>query len=125
MSVPLLIGDTVLGAMNIYGHAEGAFDDRAAELGELFAVPAAISIQNAQALARAQQLAAQLESALTHRATIDQALGILMSRISCTPAEAFDRLRTMSQTQNRKASVVAQQLLDEAVDRARARHSAG
>ncbi|PYC87336.1 hypothetical protein C7C46_05030 [Streptomyces tateyamensis] len=124
VSLPLLAGDSVLGAMNVYARAENAFDPRAVELGELFAVPAAISVQNAQALAQAQRLAAQLQSALTHRASIDQALGILMSRSGCTPAEAFDRLRVMSQTQNRKASVVAQQLLDEAVARARARHSA-
>ncbi|MER5865064.1 GAF and ANTAR domain-containing protein [Kitasatospora sp. NPDC002040] len=122
VSLPLLTGEGVLGAMNVYARAENAFDTRAVELGELFAVPAAISVQNAQALARAQRLAAQLQSALTHRAVIDQALGILMSRSGCTPAEAFDKLRVMSQAQNRKAAVVAQQLLDEAVARARARH---
>ncbi|WP_405015799.1 GAF and ANTAR domain-containing protein [Kitasatospora sp. NBC_00070] len=125
VSLPLLAGEGVLGAMNVYARAEHAFDERAVELGELFAVPAAISVQNAQALARAQRLAAQLQSALTHRAAIDQALGILMSRSGCTPAEAFDKLRVLSQRQNRKVSVVAQQLLDEAVARARARHGAG
>ncbi|WP_035792076.1 GAF and ANTAR domain-containing protein [Kitasatospora mediocidica] len=124
VSLPLLAGDGVLGAMNVYARTEDAFDARAVELGELFAVPAAISVQNAQALAQAQRLATQLQSALTHRAAIDQALGILMSRSGCSPAEAFDKLRVMSQTQNRKASAVAQQLLDEAVARARARHSA-
>ncbi|MFJ5070002.1 GAF and ANTAR domain-containing protein [Kitasatospora sp. NPDC088556] len=125
LSLPLLTDDRVLGAMNVYAHAEDVFDAWAVELGELFAVPAAISVQNAQALARTTRLAAQLQSALTHRSAIDQALGVLMSRSGCTPAEAFDKLRAMSQAQNRKASAVAQQLLDEAVARARARRSPG
>lgn len=122
LSLPLLGADRVLGAMNVYAHAKNAFDPRAVQLGELFAVPAAISVQNAQALFQARRLATHLQTALTSRATIDQALGILMSRTGATPDEAFDRLRVMSQTQNHKLSTVAQSIVDEAVRRARARH---
>jgi AmiR/NasT family two-component response regulator len=60
---------------------------------------------------------------LTNRAVIDQALGILMSRSGCTPGEAFDKLRVVSQAENRKLSVVAQHVVDEAVRLARARHT--
>jgi transcriptional regulator with GAF, ATPase, and Fis domain len=122
LSLPLKVGPDVLGAMNVYAHAKEAFDDRAAELGELYAVPAAISVQNAQALAQARRLATQLQAALTSRAVIDQALGIIMSRSGCTADEAFHKLRAISQAQNQKLSAVAQHLLDEAVRRARARH---
>ena len=122
LSLPLVAGEGVLGAMNVYAHAKDAFDDRAVELGELFAVQAAISVQNAQALAQARRLATQLQAALTSRAVIDQAVGILMSRTGCTAGEAFDKLRVISQTENRKSSAVAQSILDEAVRRARARH---
>ena len=45
--------------MNVYAHDKHVFDDRAAELGEIFAVPAAIAVQNAQVLAQTQRLAAQ------------------------------------------------------------------
>jgi GAF domain-containing protein len=122
LSLPLVAGESVLGAMNVYAHAKDAFDDRAVELGELFAAQAAISVQNAQALAQARRLATQLQAALTSRAVIDQAVGILMSRTGCTAGEAFDKLRVISQTENRKSSAVAQSILDEAVRRARARH---
>ena len=44
-----------------------------------------------------------------------------MSRSGVTAEEAFDLLRTMSQEQSVKLSVVAQHLLDQAVRRARAR----
>ena len=123
VSLPLVVREEgVLGAMNVYAHAKDSFDSRAVELGEAYAVPAAISVQNARALAQARALAAQLRAALASRPVIDQALGILMSRTGCTPDEAFGKLRVRSQTENRKLSAVAQQLVDEAVRRARARH---
>jgi GAF domain-containing protein len=121
LSLPLVADDAVLGAMNIYAHARDAFDERAIELGELFAVPAAISVHNAQVLAQTGRLAEQLQAALTSRSAIDQALGIVMSRTGCSEDEAFDRLRAMSQADNRKLADVAHRLIDEAVHRARAR----
>jgi ANTAR domain len=125
VSLPLVVREEgVLGAMNVYAHAKESFDSRAVELGEAYAVPAAISVQNARALAQARALAAQLRAALASRPVIDQALGIVMSRTGCAPDEAFAKLRIRSQTENRKLSSVAQQLVDEAVRRARARHVA-
>jgi hypothetical protein len=47
LPLPLIGSDGVLGAMNIYAHRSDAFDERVAELGELFAVAAAFSVQNA------------------------------------------------------------------------------
>lgn len=123
LSLPLVTSDGILGAMNVYAHAPDAFDDHAANVGELFAVPAAIAVQNAQVLANAKRLAMQLQTALTHRAVIDQAKGILISRIGCSPAEAFDRLRAMSQSENQKLHTLAQRIVDEAMQRARARHT--
>lgn len=123
MSLPLLFGDEALGAMNVYAHAADAFDDRSVELGELFAIPAAISVHNARALESARVLATQLKAALVSRPIIDQAMGILMSRTGSTAEESFDRLRTISQAENRKVSVIAQQIVDEAIRRARARHT--
>jgi GAF domain-containing protein len=58
LPLPLIGSDGVLGAMNIYAHRSDAFDERVAELGELFAVAAAFSVQNAQVLARALALPA-------------------------------------------------------------------
>jgi GAF domain-containing protein len=123
MSLPLIADDEVLGAMNVYAHPQDAFDDRDIELGELFAVPAAISVHNARALEQARTLAAQLKAALVSRPVIDQALGILMSRTGCSADEAFDKLRVMSQAENRRVALIAQQIVEEAVRRARARHA--
>jgi GAF domain-containing protein len=124
LSLPLIADGGVLGAMNIYARARDAFGERAVELGELFAIPAAISVHNAQVLAQTGRLADQLQAALISRSTIDRALGIVMSRTGCTEDEAFDRLRATSQAENRKVADVAQRMLDEAVRRARARRTA-
>ncbi len=122
LSLPLVTDEGVLGAMDVYAYAPDAFDDRAVRVGELFAVPAAIAVQNAQVLAEARRLTAQLEVALKHRAVIDQAKGILISRMGCGADEAFDRLREMSQAESRKLYAVAQHIVDRAMQRARARH---
>jgi GAF domain-containing protein len=123
LSLPLIGVRGVLGAMNVYGHTKDSFDQRAIELGELFAVPAAISVHNAQVLAQARRVAAQLQTALTSRAVIDQAMGILISRSGCTADEAFAKLVAMSQAENHKVAAVAQQLVADARRRARARHN--
>lgn len=123
LSLPLIGPDRVLGVMNVYAHRKNSFDDRAVQLGELFAIPAAISVMNAQALTQARRLALHLQSAMTTRATIDQALGIMMSRTGCTADEAFDRLRGISQTDHLKLVQVARSIVTDAVNRARARHT--
>jgi len=125
LSLPLLTGDNVVGAMNVYAHDRDAFDDRAEHIGQLFAVPAAIAVQNAQILAQTQRLAANLQQALVNRAVIDQAIGIVISRTGSTTAEAFNRLKTLSQKEHIKVSVVAAGIVEAAARRARGRARAG
>jgi GAF domain-containing protein len=122
LSLPLVTPDGVLGAMNVYAHDKNAFDDRAAELGEIFAEPAAIAVQNAQVLAQTRRLAQRLHSALETRGVVDRAVGILLSRSGGTAEEALERLRTLSQHEHHKLPLVARQIIDEAVRRAEARH---
>ena len=123
LSLPLRTVDAVVGAMNIYAYAKDAFDERAEGLGELFAVPAAIAVQNAQILAQTQRLASYLQAALTNRAVIDQAIGIVMSRSGITAEQAFDRLRTISQRDHVKVAEVAAGVVESAVRRVRERHN--
>ena len=46
---------------------------------------------------------------------IEQAKGILMAQLGCTPDQAFDLLRRASQRANVKVSVLAAQLIDQVV----------
>lgn len=123
LSLPLVLPDQVVGALNVYAHGRDVFDGHAVAMGEAFSPPAAVSVHNAQLLDRAERLVAQLQQALTSRAEIDQALGVVMSRTGATAQEAFDRLRAQSQTRSVTITEVAREVLGEAVRRARARHT--
>jgi GAF domain-containing protein len=122
VSLPLITPDGVVGAMNVYAHDKNVFDDRAAELGQIFAAPAAIAVHNAHVLAQTRRLANKLQSALEVRGVIDRAVGIVMSRSGSTEHEALERLRSLSQHEHRKLAEVARQIVNEAAARARARN---
>ena len=121
LSVPLLSPDGPIGAINVYAHARDAFDDRAVAFGQHYAAPAAVAVRNAHALAEARGVATRLQQALHSRATIDQAMGIVMSRTGATAEEAFAGLRAISQREGRKLVVIAQSVVDDAVRRTRDR----
>lgn len=124
LSLPMLMPDgAVVGAINTYSRARDSFDEHAVKLGMLFAAPAGLAVHNAQVLAQAQTRAAQLQAALGSRAIIDQAIGIIRSRSGATAEEGFGRLREISQGENVKLSLVAERVVEEAVRRARARHT--
>lgn len=120
LSLPLLAADGVVGAMNVYAHEPHAFTARSIALGELFAVPAAMSVQNAKVLEQSRRLTDQLQSALSVRASIDQAAGIIMSRAGGTSGEALATIRRLSRTEDRPMATTAQRIVTEAARRATA-----
>jgi GAF domain-containing protein len=123
LSLPLLLPRRVVGALNVYAHAKDVFDDHAAHLGELFAAPAAVALHNAQLLAHAEALSARLQSAISSRAIIDQAIGLLRGRTGATAQEALTSLRGISHRDHVTLSVVAQHVVDDAIRRAHTRHT--
>ncbi|ROR46123.1 SpoIIE family protein phosphatase [Kitasatospora cineracea] len=52
-----------------------------------------------------------LRTAMRTRAVIEQAKGVLVGRLGCTPEEAFEQLVSRSQTENRKLAQLAADLL--------------
>jgi GAF domain-containing protein len=57
------------------------------------------------------QVIAQLEHALQHRVTIEQAKGMLMERDGLDPAAAFDRLRRAARAARRRVGEVAAEVV--------------
>jgi GAF domain-containing protein len=110
-SLPLRVDSRVLGALNLYSLA-GPFTDLDVRLSESFAEQAAITLANAEAYQRSQELVANLRIALESRDVIGQAKGIIMERERCTAEQAFDILRTISQTRNIKLRDLAQQVVE-------------
>jgi GAF domain-containing protein len=112
LSMPLVVGDTALGALNLYSYDRDAFVDD--ETAWVFALQAAVVLANSQAYWAAQALTAQLEQALSSRAVIEQAKGILMLTLHCSEDAAFAELRTRSQHANRKVREIAFDIVDAA-----------
>jgi GAF domain-containing protein len=123
LSLPLIVGEQVIGAIDSYAHERDAFTDHAVELGSQFAASAAVSLYNAQLLADTREHTERLQRALASRVMVDQAIGIIRSRSGVTVEDAFDRLTRLSQNQNVKLHVVAEQMVDEAVRKARIRRA--
>ena len=111
LSLPLHQQQGCVGALNLYAHHPGAFDDAAAGVAQVFAGPAGVVLANARILERSQRLAEQLREATASRAVIEQAKGVLMAQQSISADEAFARLRHLSQVQHIKLVAIAQRIV--------------
>lgn len=117
LSLPLIVNEDILGALNVYAHAPDAFDGSSRHIGEQFARPAAVAIHNARILNQVQRSAARLEAAVVNRSTIDRAVGMIMLRSGVSADDAFVRLRIMSQHEHVTVAVLAAKLVAEIVRR--------
>jgi GAF domain-containing protein len=122
LSVPLMLGERVIGAIDAYAYGLDTFAEHAMAMGANFAGPAAVSVYSARLLMEAQHRAEQLQRALGTRSVIDQAIGIVRGRSGTTAEEAFGRLVNVSQSENVRLHVIAERLVEESVRRARAHH---
>ena len=114
LSAPMSAGRAATGAMNLYAFTPAAFDDDSEAIATVLARHAAIAVANKAALGDGEVLAAQLREALSSRQVIGEAKGILMEREKISSDDAFDRLRALSQAQNRKLRTIAEEVVSEA-----------
>ena len=121
LAVALRHDDTPVGAITFYSAGRAAFASEEVRSAESFAGYAAVAMHNAQVFGRISRSAGVLQAEAANRATVERAVGILMSRRGVGPTEAMAALRELSQHENLKLVQVAQRLVDEAVRRARAR----
>lgn len=107
-SLPIVVGNTGIGALNFYDHRVGRFDAQRVALARLFAGQAAV----VSAFYEKAEAADHLKRAMESRATIEQAKGVIIAAAGCSPDEAFDILRIQSQAENRKLRDVAAELIE-------------
>jgi GAF domain-containing protein len=111
LSMPLLVKEQSLGALNIYSPDARQFDASEEATASLLAQQASAVLATAVAFADAANLNGQLLDALATRDLIGQAKGILMAREQCDASAAFDILRRASQRTNRKLRDIAVDLV--------------
>jgi GAF domain-containing protein len=108
LSIPLPTLRASTGAITVYGHpGPGPFSEQARAIAAGFAGHAAVTLANAALYAAAVQEVMQMKEALTSRAVIEQAKGILMRDHFCASEQAFDILRDISSRTSHKLRDVA------------------
>lgn len=116
LSLPMTAEAKLIGALNLYSRKPDNFGPEEISIAEIISGHASLASHVASTLIAQKTLAAQLREAMNSRAAIEQAKGIVMSTMRCSPDEAFEVLRQQSQAENRKLREIAEELV--------ARHSA-
>lgn len=111
ISLPLIVDDHPVGALNIYSTGVHHFSTDDIATARAFADQAAAALTLVMRHSEKLVLEEQLRNALASRAVIDQALGIIMGQQHCDAAEAFDLLRRASQDRNIKLVDIATQMI--------------
>lgn len=99
--IALFDGPRFQGALNLYSHQVGAFEDLG-PLGALFSHQAAVAIGYAQEVS-------DLRQAISTRQQIGQAIGIVMERYGLSEDRAFAFLARLSQDRNIKLREIARE----------------
>lgn len=120
LACPLSGDGQVIGSVVFYSSQEAAFDSQQAAIAQAFADSAAVLLSNSRAYEAATALSHQLNEALQSRAVIDQAKGILMVTQGVSADEAFETIKSISQTTNIKVRELAQQIVDDALAKGQA-----
>lgn len=116
MGMPVRLGGTTIGSLNVYADQPTDWDDTdIAAIGALAEVIEAI-IGAAVLTHRQGNVVEQLEFALQNRVAIERAVGAIMNRDRVGPVEAFNVLRTEARSQRRKVADVAAEVLLAVVD---------
>ena len=112
LSVPLSGGGESLGAVNLYSSELRGFGPRDEALLRDVNTAAGAFLANAKAYWRAFDLSTQLDEAMSSRAVIEQAKGMLMAADpDLDPDGAFELLKRASQRENVKLRVIAARIV--------------
>lgn len=114
--VPLIIDARPAGTLTLYSESSTGL----ATLGALrealpFVEAAQTLIRESRAFEEIRRTQEQLETALTSRAVIDQAKGMIMVTLKCDADQAFAHLVRMSSTRNEKVRDMARRMVDDVV----------
>jgi PAS domain S-box-containing protein len=123
LAVPLRVGRECVGVLTVYGRVPAMFTDHDVETLHALGSQAAFASANVRLYQSASDLAGGLETAMAHRAVIEQAKGMVMMREKCTADEAFAFLCRQSQTRNVKLRQLAQTIVESVCSKDRVRSS--
>ncbi|MGW4487378.1 GAF and ANTAR domain-containing protein [Amycolatopsis sp. NPDC004368] len=111
LSVPLVAGDSAVGAVTVYGAAPECYGTREESLLGMFAAQAAVLVANTTFRADAERLTERLRAAVRARDAVNIAKGILMARDGVDEEEAFLQLAGLARDRGTGLPAVAEDLV--------------
>ncbi|MDX3193966.1 GAF and ANTAR domain-containing protein [Streptomyces sp. MN03-5084-2B] len=111
LAAPLVADEQFSGAVNCYGRQDDGFEEVEAQLLELYTAAVEAILRVYHRYLRARDTADHLRTALTSRAVIDQAKGMLMAIRQVDADDAFALLVEQSQRENVKLREVAERFV--------------
>jgi GAF domain-containing protein len=110
---PMKLRETVIGSINAFSTQSATLGDDERRVIQGLADIATIAILQERAIARAEAVTEQLQSALNSRVVIEQAKGALARIEGVTVDEAFEIMRSRSRSHRRRLVDVAAEVLDQ------------
>ncbi|GAB3254755.1 GAF and ANTAR domain-containing protein [Nocardioides dilutus] len=114
---PMKLRDSVIGSINAFSTQSGTLGDDEQRVIQGLADIATIAILQERAIARAEAVTEQLQSALNTRIVIEQAKGALARMQGVTVDEAFEIMRTRARSGRRRLVDIAGEVLTEGLSR--------
>lgn len=109
---PLRLRETSLGSVTLLGAAPDRLSEGNFRLTRSLADVATISMLQRRAVVSLTETSGQLQHALGSRVVIEQAKGLISSKLEISMEEAFKLLRSYARGRNRKLTAVAERLVD-------------
>ncbi|GHF95257.1 MULTISPECIES: GAF and ANTAR domain-containing protein [Amycolatopsis] len=115
LAAPLVADERFSGAINCYGRQDDGFAEIGAQLLELYTAAVEAILRVYRRYLHARETAEHLRTALTSRAIIDQAKGMLMAIRQVDADDAFALLVEQSQRENVKLREVAERFVERVI----------
>jgi GAF domain-containing protein len=111
LGIPMTAFGHTIGVINVYRAGPTRWSDEDVDAAEILAAVGAGYIVNASRMRAQHELQEQLHTAIESRDIIGQAKGVLMAREGVGADDAFQMLRSISQSNNVKLREVAQRVV--------------
>jgi GAF domain-containing protein len=111
IALPMRLRGHVIGALNLFGTADAPpISDAHISIAQAMADTATITILQERAARSRSMVNEQLQTALNSRVVIEQAKGVLSTRLDISTHEAFEMLRSRSRSMRRRLTEVAEEV---------------
>jgi GAF domain-containing protein len=111
-AVPMVVGDSTIGALNLFRYRPGPVDESELAIAASFASAATVAVLHLRDRRATHQLADQLQHALSSRIVIEQAKGYLAKLHDEPPHAAFQRLRSHARRHRQPLTTVARLVIE-------------